>query len=187
MRKAALLLSVFLLGAGPSEFPKPVKDAAPATAQQSAVLAGGCFWGVEAVFERLKGVTDVVSGFAGGSKATAHYEVVSLGMTGHAEAVRITFDPAQITVTEGETVAFVVTNTGQAPHEFVIGDEAVQQEHEAEMIAGGGEIYSQTIVRKDRIAANGIAGTGCYRDSSETVKCDRVTRPVLCAADGVIR
>jgi peptide-methionine (S)-S-oxide reductase len=79
-----------------SEFPKPLKDAAPSRATQTAVLAGGCFWGVEAVFERLKGVTDVVSGFAGGSKATAHYEVVSLGMTGHAEAVRVTFDPAQI-------------------------------------------------------------------------------------------
>ena len=80
-----------------AEFPKPLKDAAPSVATQTAVLAGGCFWGVEAVFERLKGVTDVVSGFAGGSKATAHYEVVSRGMTGHAEAVRVTFDPAQIT------------------------------------------------------------------------------------------
>jgi peptide-methionine (S)-S-oxide reductase len=82
--------------AGAGEFPKPLKDTAPSTATQTAVLAGGCFWGVEAVFERLKGVTDVVSGFAGGSKATAHYEVVSLGMTGHAEAVRVTFDAAQI-------------------------------------------------------------------------------------------
>jgi peptide-methionine (S)-S-oxide reductase len=81
---------------GASEFPAPLKDAAPSTSTQTAVLAGGCFWGVEAVFERLKGVTDVVSGFAGGSKATAHYEVVSLGMTGHAEAVRVTFDAAQI-------------------------------------------------------------------------------------------
>ena len=79
-----------------AEFPKPLKDMAPSTTTQTAVLAGGCFWGVEAVFERLKGVTDVVSGFAGGSRATAHYEVVSRGMTGHAEAVRVTFDPAQI-------------------------------------------------------------------------------------------
>jgi peptide-methionine (S)-S-oxide reductase len=101
---------VLLLGAGPSEFPKPVKDAAPATAPQSAVLAGGCFWGVEAVFERLRGVTDVVSGFAGGSKATAHYEVVSLGMTGHAEAVRITYDPAQISYGELLRVFFAVAH-----------------------------------------------------------------------------
>src|SRR5262245_22168665 len=88
---------MLLLGAGPSEFPKPAKDAAPAITPQSAVLAGGCFWGVEAVFERLKGVTDVVSGYAGGKKATAHYEVVSMGITGHAESVQITYDPAQIT------------------------------------------------------------------------------------------
>jgi peptide-methionine (S)-S-oxide reductase len=110
MRKAALLLSVFLLGAGPSEFPKPVKDTAPSTGTQTAVLAGGCFWGVEAVFERLKGVTDVVSGFAGGSKATAHYEVVSMGMTGHAESVRITFDPTQISYGQLLRVFFAVAH-----------------------------------------------------------------------------
>jgi len=82
-----------------SDFPKPAKDvtAPPGTAPQTAVFAGGCFWGVEAVFEQLKGVTDVVSGFAGGSKATAHYEIVSRGMTGHAESVKITYDPSQIT------------------------------------------------------------------------------------------
>jgi peptide-methionine (S)-S-oxide reductase len=60
------------------------------------VLAGGCFWGVEAVFERLEGVQDVVSGYAGGSKATAHYQIVSTGTTGHAESVQITYDPRQI-------------------------------------------------------------------------------------------
>src|SRR5262245_56913217 len=98
------------LVASASDFPKPLKDAAPATAPQTAVLAGGCFWGVEAVFERLNGVTDVVSGFAGGSKATAHYEVVSLGMTGHAEAVRIAFNPAQITYGELLRVFFAVAH-----------------------------------------------------------------------------
>src|SRR5260370_36198697 len=61
-----------------------------------AVLAGGCFWGVEAVFERLKGVTDVVSGYAGGAPDTAHYEMVGTGRTGHAESVQITYDPSQI-------------------------------------------------------------------------------------------
>jgi len=72
---------------------------APAQAapkQEKAVLAGGCFWGMEAVFESLKGVSNVVSGFAGGSKATAHYETVSTGTTGHAESVEITYDPSQI-------------------------------------------------------------------------------------------
>ena len=79
-------------------FPAPAVDSAPVTGKQTAtaVLAGGCFWGVEAVFERLKGVSNVVSGFSGGSKNTAHYEVVSSGMTGHAESVEISYDPSQI-------------------------------------------------------------------------------------------
>jgi peptide-methionine (S)-S-oxide reductase len=63
---------------------------------ETAVLAGGCFWGLQAVFERVRGVSDVVAGFAGGNALTAHYEIVSTGMTGHAESVRITFDPAQV-------------------------------------------------------------------------------------------
>ncbi len=81
-----------------AEFPAPRVDvpAAPAKQSATAVLAGGCFWGVEAVFERLKGVSDVVSGFAGGSKLTAHYEIVSTGLTGHAESVQITYDPSRI-------------------------------------------------------------------------------------------
>jgi peptide-methionine (S)-S-oxide reductase len=63
---------------------------------ETAVLAGGCFWGVEAVFEHVKGVRDVVSGYAGGSARDANYAAVSSERTGHAEAVRITYDPAQI-------------------------------------------------------------------------------------------
>jgi peptide-methionine (S)-S-oxide reductase len=63
---------------------------------QTAVFAGGCFWGIEAVFKQLKGVSQVVSGYSGGSKDTANYETVSRGETGHAEAVQIIYDPAQI-------------------------------------------------------------------------------------------
>jgi peptide-methionine (S)-S-oxide reductase len=63
---------------------------------ETAVLAGGCFWGLEAVFERLRGVSSVVSGFSGGDPSTAHYDQVSTGSTGHAESVKITFDPARI-------------------------------------------------------------------------------------------
>ena len=63
---------------------------------QKLVLAGGCFWGMEAVFEQLKGVSGVVSGFAGGTAATADYDTVSGGKTGHAEAIEITYDPQQI-------------------------------------------------------------------------------------------
>jgi peptide-methionine (S)-S-oxide reductase len=80
-----------------AEFPAPAVDPSSAMPKQAtAVLAGGCFWGVEAVFEKLKGVTDVVSGYAGGQKSTAHYEIVGTGRTGHAESVQITYDPSQI-------------------------------------------------------------------------------------------
>src|SRR5579871_86449 len=92
------ILALAALGLSAANFPAPNMDAAPVVGKQTAtaVLAGGCFWGVEAVFERLKGVSNVVSGFAGGSKTTAHYEIVSTGMTGHAESVEITYDPSQI-------------------------------------------------------------------------------------------
>jgi peptide-methionine (S)-S-oxide reductase len=92
----AFLFAAFALSA--AEFPAPAVDIPAPAAKQTAsvVLAGGCFWGVEAVFERLKGVTDAVSGYAGGKKSTAHYEVVSSGSTGHAESVQITYDPSQI-------------------------------------------------------------------------------------------
>ena len=69
----------------------------PATGRtETAILAGGCFWGVEAVFEHVKGVTNVVSGYAGGTAASANYQSVSSGSTRHAEAVRITYDPTQV-------------------------------------------------------------------------------------------
>ena len=68
----------------------------PQRGEQTAVLAGGCFWGVEAVFEALNGVKDVVSGYAGGSKISANYHVVSQGTTGHAESVKITYDASKI-------------------------------------------------------------------------------------------
>jgi peptide-methionine (S)-S-oxide reductase len=95
-----------------SSFPDPVKDihVNASGTQQTAVLAGGCFWGVEAVFEELKGVSDVVSGFAGGSRLTAHYEVVSSGTTSHAESVKITYDPAVITYGQLLKVFFAVAH-----------------------------------------------------------------------------
>lgn len=78
--------------------------------QQTAVLAGGCFWGVEAVFEQVRGVSDVVSGYAGGSRASAHYEQVSSGTTGHAEAVKITYDPAKVTFGQLLAIYFSVAH-----------------------------------------------------------------------------
>ena len=79
--------------------PDPALDAPLATTkgEQTAVLAGGCFWGIEAVFEHVKGVANVTSGYSGGDARTAHYEMVSTDKTGHAESVRITYDPSQIT------------------------------------------------------------------------------------------
>jgi len=71
---------------------------AKASSEESIVLAGGCFWGVEAVFEHVKGVTQAVSGYAGGEAATADYDMVSGGATGHAESVRVTYDPQQVTL-----------------------------------------------------------------------------------------
>jgi len=77
--------------------PAPALDATPGDgASQTAVLSGGCFWGVQGVFEHVNGVSKVLSGYAGGSAATAQYETVSTGTTGHAESVRITFDPRQV-------------------------------------------------------------------------------------------
>ncbi len=72
------------------------ESAAPTSTSEVAVLAGGCFWGVQGVFQHVAGVTSAVSGYAGGAKDTAHYEIVGSGRTGHAEAVRVTFDPKRI-------------------------------------------------------------------------------------------
>lgn len=78
--------------------PAPALDATASdnSSAQTVVLAGGCFWGVQAVFQHTKGVTAAVSGYAGGEKQTAHYEAVSRDRTGHAEAVAVTFDPKLI-------------------------------------------------------------------------------------------
>src|SRR5260370_29760556 len=80
------------------KIPNPATDEPVTKAKSSAtvVLAGGCFWGVQAVFEHVKGVTGVVAGYSGGAADTAHYQIVGTGATGHAESVRITYDPSQI-------------------------------------------------------------------------------------------
>jgi peptide-methionine (S)-S-oxide reductase len=95
-----------------SALPAAAIDATVATTKrtETAVLAGGCFWGVEAVFEHLKGVTKVTSGYAGGAKETAKYDVVGSGRTGHAESVQITYDPSQITYGQLLRVFFSVAH-----------------------------------------------------------------------------
>jgi len=77
---------------------------------QTIVLAGGCFWGIEAVFEHIKGVTDAVSGYAGGIKEQADYETVSTGTTGHAESVKVTFDPTKVSLEKLLQVFFSVAH-----------------------------------------------------------------------------
>lgn len=76
--------------------PAPVVDEAGASGTETATFAGGCFWGVQGVFQHVKGVKSAVSGYAGGEASTAQYETVSTGSTGHAESVQVTFDPKQV-------------------------------------------------------------------------------------------
>jgi peptide-methionine (S)-S-oxide reductase len=120
VRLAVLLVAVFgvvlcyspLFGAekpviiAPPAIDNP-KAAGPA---QTAVLAGGCFWGVQGVFEHVRGVQKVIAGYAGGDKSTAQYETVSSGTTGHAESVKITFDPAAISYGQILQIAFSVVH-----------------------------------------------------------------------------
>jgi len=92
-----------------SSFPEPPSGTG-IKGRETAVLAGGCFWGTEAVFEELKGVYDVESGYAGGTKATANYDLVSEGRTGHAESIKITYDPAEISYGQLLKIFFAVAH-----------------------------------------------------------------------------
>src|SRR5271169_919638 len=108
--RPALIFAVLLLGAGialrglplAAESARPVpppaldEPANPTATSEVAVLAGGCFWGVQGVFQHVDGITSAVSGYAGGGADTAHYEMVGTNTTGHAESVRVTFDPRHI-------------------------------------------------------------------------------------------
>ncbi len=100
---ALLILSLSILGAAPTGAPA----ASPA---QRVVLAGGCFWGMQLLFESLKGVDAAVAGYAGGNADTAQYETVSTGTTGHAESVEITYDPARISFQKLLDVYFLVAH-----------------------------------------------------------------------------
>jgi peptide-methionine (S)-S-oxide reductase len=111
------LAAGLFLGCAPAlmavQFPDPAVDnkgAAGGPAKQTAVLAGGCFWCVEAVFQQIEGVEKVVSGYSGGDAASAHYEIVSTGKTGHAESVQITYDPRKISYGQVLKVFFSVAH-----------------------------------------------------------------------------
>ena len=114
---AALLAGLMACNAGiasskPITLPNPKADMplASAPTDQVAVFAGGCFWGIEAVFEHVKGVKQSVSGYAGGDERTANYDAVSSGMSRHAEAVRVVYDPAKITYGQLLKVYFSVAH-----------------------------------------------------------------------------
>ena len=95
----------------PVALPNPAVDDTPAASgQQTAVLAGGCFWGIQAVFEHVKGVVSVSAGYSGGAAGTANYETVSEGTSGHAESVEITYDPARISYGQLLKVFFSVAH-----------------------------------------------------------------------------
>jgi len=110
----SVLLAGSTLSAGDkaSPIPKPALDTATVdkATQQTAVLAGGCFWGMQEVFEHVRGVSKVVSGYSGGEGKTAQYKVVSTGDTGHAESVKITYDPSKISYGQLLRVFFSVAH-----------------------------------------------------------------------------
>ena len=101
-------ITAAILAAAPAAATAQAADGAPA--RDTAVVAGGCFWGVQAVFEHVRGVTQAMSGYAGGERATAEYETVSTGTTGHAESVRIVFDPAVVSYATLLKVYFAVAH-----------------------------------------------------------------------------
>jgi peptide-methionine (S)-S-oxide reductase len=92
----ALTLGMARADGAAHALPPPAVDSTPSSGQQTAVFAGGCFWGIQGVFQHVKGVSRAVSGYAGGQVANPDYEQVSSGATGHAESVHVTFDPAQV-------------------------------------------------------------------------------------------
>ena len=92
------------------EIPAPVVDAPASASSQTLVVAGGCFWGVQGVFQHVTGVTSAVSGYAGGEPSTAHYEMVGGGRTGHAESVKITYDPGKVSLGKLLQVYFSVAH-----------------------------------------------------------------------------
>jgi peptide-methionine (S)-S-oxide reductase len=119
-RVVAVFLTLFgavACQAGSVALPSPAVDAplAASKSEQTAVVAGGCFWGIQAVFQHVKGVIRATSGYSGGEAKTAEYEVVSTGTSGHAESVKITYDPSQVTYGQLLRVFFSVAHD---PTEF---------------------------------------------------------------------
>jgi peptide-methionine (S)-S-oxide reductase len=110
-QKLVLMIAILAAGSANAALPDYAGDQPKVpTREATAVFAGGCFWGVDAVFKHTKGVSNVVSGYAGGSAATAQYLTVGTGMTGHAESVQITYDPSKISYAELLKIFFQVAH-----------------------------------------------------------------------------
>jgi hypothetical protein len=145
--RSALILAALFLAAGIASrgfplaaetarsIPPPVLDdpANPQTTSEIAVLAGGCFWGVQGVFQHLEGVTGAVSDYAGGASNTAHYEMVGTNTTGHAESVRITFDPRRISYGRILQIYFSVAHDPTQLNRPLVG-----RDHRFARLAAGG-------------------------------------------------
>jgi peptide-methionine (S)-S-oxide reductase len=160
--------AVRALGSRPPEtpklpFPPPAADAPLATtkSQQTAVFAGGCFWGVQAVFEHLKGVSSATSGYAGGHVKSPSYESVSMGVTGHAESVSVTYDASQISYGQLLTIFFSVAHdptqwnrqgpdTGSQYRSLILYSNEEQKRIAQSYIAqlDAAKVYSRPIVTK---------------------------------------
>jgi peptide-methionine (S)-S-oxide reductase len=166
MTKRLLVGAIAALMAGPA-------PAAPAAPTETAVLAGGCFWGMEGVFEHVKGVKDVVSGYAGGRSGDANYGAVSSERTGHAEAVRIRFDPAQVSYAQllkiYATVAHDPTqvnrqgpDTGPSYRSAIFPQDAAQRQMAQRFLArlGASHIYQRPIAT--RIESGGFYPAEAY-------------------------
>jgi peptide-methionine (S)-S-oxide reductase len=185
MRTAIIVLTSLLAvtacnaKSGAAAVPAPDVDAklAPAKTEQTAVVAGGCFWGIQAVFQHVKGVISATSGYAGGSAQTAQYETVSTGETGHAESVQIVYDASQITYGELLRIFFSVAHdptqlNRQGPDEgtqyrssiFYANDE---QKRIAEVYIAqldGGKIFQRPIVTKV-VPLNGFYAAEAYHQN----------------------
>ncbi|WP_200918774.1 peptide-methionine (S)-S-oxide reductase MsrA [Sphingomonas sp. Leaf231] len=159
------LLPILLASCGTAQaeravpIPVAARDVPPAPGLQTAVLAGGCFWGVEAVFQQVKGVRDVTSGYAGGTAQTANYRAVSSETTRHAEAVRITYDPRVVSYATLLRVFFSIAHdptqlnrqgpdSGTSYRSAVFPQNAAQRSVAAAYIAqlGGARAYPRPIV-----------------------------------------
>jgi peptide-methionine (S)-S-oxide reductase len=159
------------------KIPAPALDPANAAPSETAVLAGGCFWGQQGVFEHVKGVTKVVAGYSGGAKETATYPLVTTETTGHAESVQITFDPRQISYGKILQIYFSVAHdptelNRQGPDEGTSYRSEIffatpEQEKTARAYTaqlGGAHIFSGPIVTKIEALKGFYAAEGYHQD-----------------------